>query len=480
MPKNTVIPDGGKGSSKSNTSLLGTPYTVTRPSLVQSSTRVKHTPINSSSDFNRKNSVYSGLENVPRTSTVQSRSSFPQSFNSQSRTSVTQSFSQSRTSVTQSFSQSRPSVTQSFNRQTRTSVTQSSNCQSYKQHDKTSKDQVLKSPERNPNIIKLGKTVSKTVKQLGQLINKTGAKLNTQVNPNSSFSENKTLDFSSHNERKSLEKDINDNIKSESKKRPLDREIPSAERDIKKKRLDRSESVVQSKGPESNKDRKTSSSPSKKAVKRKSLEILQRDSKSLIIDDSVDSRKVVRNLQVDAGTSRNVVLKNTPVQIGTNSAVSEDLKVHASLNVSQNALSSSRSFTRQVSEDSNLSLDSPEDRDQSGILRQFIGNKDKLLSIQSWIDNLRDGGGSSSASVDSFPESVSADPDDKRVVISDKSTDCDSGYLSPPLKKMANRTERGMVNVLKFQTLFSVFKLNVAFQGWNSQHSYQNSIQRRP
>ena len=447
---------------------------------MQSSTRVKNTPINSSSDFNRKNSVYSGLENVPRTSTVQSRRSFPLSFNSQSRTSVTQSFSQSRTSVTQSFSQSRtsvtqsfsqsrpsvtqsfiqsrPSVTQSFNRQTRTSVTQSSNCQSYKQHDKTSKDQVLKSPERNPNIIKLGKTVSKTVKQLGQLINKTGAKLNTQVNPNSSFSEKKTLDFSSLNERKSLEKDINDNIKSESKKRPLDREIPSAEREIKKKRLDRSESVVQSKGPESNKDRKTSLSPSKKAVKRKSSEILQRDSKSLIIDDSFDRRKVVRNLQVDAGTSRNVVLKNTPVQIGVSSAVSEDLKVHASLNVSQNALSSSRSFTRQVSEDSNLSLNSPEDQDQSGILRQFIGNKDKLLSIQSWIDNLRDGGGSSSASVDSFPESVSADPDDKRVVISDKSTDCDSGYLSPPLKKMANRTERGMANVLNFQTLFSVLR----------------------
>ena len=318
------------------------------------------------------------------------------------------------------------------------------------QVNKSLKDQISKSScpvtDSDVSVTKLGKTV----KQLGKLINQQGAKVNTQVDSSSRLSEKKTIDLSSVNKRKSLEKDINDNIKNIGKKRGLDREtINQSEREVKKRIIDNSGLIVQSKALESSKTRKPSLSPVKnsesKSVKRKSSEILHRESKVMNLDDSTDKRKVVRNSVVDSGTSRSVVLKSTPVKFGTNSEISEDLKVHAALNISQSALSSSRSFTRQVSEDSNLSLDPPNDPDQSGILRQFIGDKDKLLSIQSWIDNLRDGAGSSNASVDSFSESVSGDADDKRVVVSDKSTDCDSGYLSPPVKKTTARTERGNI-----------------------------------
>lgn len=243
---------------------------------------------------------------------------------------------------------------------------------------------------------------------------------------------------------KALEKDFNDNFTKTGKRR-LDGD--RKETDVKKKKFDESVELVVKHETKRNcllrsPDKKSES----KGVKRKSSEILKRDSE--LIDDSSDRRKVIKSSAADNIVSRNVVLKNTPLKLGTNSAVPEDLKVQTSVNLpEQNALSSSRSFTRQDSDDSNLSLEFPGDLDQSGILRQFIGDKDKLLSIQSWIDNLQEGAGSSNVSLDSFSESLSGDGDDRRVVVSDKSTDCDSGYLSPPLKP-AVRTERG-TNTLK-------------------------------
>ena len=227
---------------------------------------------------------------------------------------------------------------------------------------------------------------------------------------------------------KTLERDLNDNITKAGKRKALDEDKGMTEK--KRAKYD---------NKNNNADVKSQSKKLEtKSAKRKSSEILKRDSDLL---DSTDKRKVKKGA-VDDKVSRNVVLKTTgtPLKLGTNSTFSEDLKIQASVSKPK-APSSSRSFTRQNSEDSNLSLEHPEDPDQSGILRQFIGDKDKLLSIQSWIDNLRDGAGSSVASVDSLSES-GGDADDKRVVVSDKSTDCDSGYLSPPLRQPV-RTTRG-------------------------------------
>ena len=309
----------------------------------------------------------------------------------------------------------------------------------------------------NKAIKILSKSVEKTVNQLGKLVNIQGSKSDTPTNPGSGGTQKNSLILSG-NQRKPAEKDINDNIKSSGKKRQLDQDLNFSEKGVKKKRLDKSiEVVVQSKVPSPNKGNKQSASPKKvetKGAKRKSSEVFHRDSKVFDLNDSSDRRKVVKNSVTDTATSRSVVIKNTPVKFGTDSStISEDLKVQASVNMSQNVPGSCRSFTRQVSEDSNLSLELPDDPDQSGILRQFIGDKDKLLSIQSWIDNLRDGAGSSTASVDSFGESVSGDADDKRVVISDKSTD--SGYLSPPLQ-MGSKTERG-------NTVFQITVLEINF-----------------
>ena len=230
---------------------------------------------------------------------------------------------------------------------------------------------------------------------------------------------------------KSLERDLNDNVTKTGKRKVLDDDKGVTEK--KRIKYDKTDNS----GGKSRPQAKKSES---KTAKRKSSEILKRDSELL---DSTDRRKVKKG-SADDKVSRNVVLKTTPVKFGTNSTFSEDLKIQASVNLSQQkAPSSSRSFTRQDSEDSNPSLELPKDQDQSGILRQFIGDKDKLLSIQSWIDNIRDGAASSIASGDTLSE-CGGDADDKRVV-SDKSTDCDSGYLSPPVKQPVKtvKTARG-------------------------------------
>ena len=226
---------------------------------------------------------------------------------------------------------------------------------------------------------------------------------------------------------KSVERDLNDNITKTGKRKLFD--VDKGESEKKRTKYDKTDNSGVKSDTKSRSPTKKSES---KTVKRKSSEILKRDG---LRDDLNDRRKVIKGSVKDT-ISRNVILKTTPVKFGANSTVSEDLKVQTTVCLSQQkAPSSSRSFTRQVSEDSNLSLELPEDPDQSGILRQFIGDKDKLLSIQSWIDNIRDGAGSSTASVESLSESLSGDADDKRVVVSDKSTDCDSGYLSPPVKQ---------------------------------------------
>lgn len=138
----------------------------------------------------------------------------------------------------------------------------------------------------------------------------------------------------------------------------------------------------------------TSSSEKTKNVPLSSYKGGKRKKLHKDMQGTADTRKVVRSSQLLSTDNRNVSLKDKKIN---NLQMNEKLTPTLDLTVSTSAAQVSN-CSIPVEDDVNLISDY--NYDTSTEFKVFIGDKEKLMSIQSWINNLQENTGSASPSVD--------------------------------------------------------------------------------
>ncbi|KAL4218785.1 RNA endoribonuclease [Mactra antiquata] len=158
-----------------------------------------------------------------------------------------------------------------------------------------------------------------------------------------------------------------------------------------------------------------------------------------------DLRQVVRAIQKNINENRKILVKDSKIHneklsvknykkscksktVPSTFSGNNDLSISTDVKLSESAVK-----TKTVTADT-VVVNDDDDRCKNTEFKVFIGDKNKLLNIQSWINNLQEGSASNSPYLDD------------KVTPSYANQSTDSGYISPP-------TERGWPGKLQKSTL---------------------------
>ncbi|XP_053381277.1 uncharacterized protein LOC123554913 [Mercenaria mercenaria] len=115
-----------------------------------------------------------------------------------------------------------------------------------------------------------------------------------------------------------------------------------------------------------------------------------------------DKRRVVRSIQSQSTDNRSVSVQNK--KIANFQTTQKALKSSPEFDLTVNTSTPLKSSCEIKHADEISDVGSDFDPNNNTEFKLFIGDKEKLLSIQSWINNLQEGAGSESPSVDSYSQ----------------------------------------------------------------------------